>query len=369
MSDLDARIQSALESLRQAKRSREFDIVKYISAFQQSAYDKAKSVLELLAAQRALSGLRPVFLSIGGGDGAELEHLLRNSQATVGILLEGARPLADSARERARQLPDGKEMTIFEGDAKDTIREGVTRANALVAAGRGDYVCVTCHAVLHELFDRGKDEFDPIGFFGTIFDDSTISTWFTYREPGVPDKWPDAVLVQAACNPHSLLALAQTIRDRHVSMKGLRPEPQVIGDHVRLHRILAMETLSKLFYLDDVAHEIEERSTAVDHRQLTNMLWSAIGERAKEASRANIYSKSLPTKSFLDFWQQFGVSVRGLNEDGTSFQLAIAESQSRIIAWRFADTMPIEGGTLKADIAAGDPVLVTQNPKTRQRIS
>jgi hypothetical protein len=141
MTELDARIQSALESLRQAKRSREFDVVQYISAFQQSAYDKAKSVLELLAAQRILSSLRPVFLSIGGGDGAELEHLLQNSQATTGVLLEGSRPLADSARERARQLPGGKEMTIFEGDAKETIREGVTRANALVAAGHGDYVC------------------------------------------------------------------------------------------------------------------------------------------------------------------------------------------------------------------------------------
>lgn len=357
MTELDGRIQAALESLGHGKGAREFDIVQYIAAFQQSAYDKAQSVLDLLASQPTLSSLRPVFLSVGGGDGAELEYLLKNAQGTAGVLLEGARPLADAARTRASQLGQSKEMTILEGDAKETIREGVSRANSLVAAGRGDYVCVTCHAVLHELFDRGKGAFDPVGFFGTIFEDATTSTWFTYREPGAPDKWPSAVLVKAACDAHSLLSLAQAICDRHQSMSGLLPEPQIIGDHVRLHRVLAMETLSKLFYLQDLAYEIVERSTAVDHGQLTNMLWSAIGERAKEESRANIYTESQPTKSFRELWQKFGVSVRGLNEDGSSFQLSIAESQSRIIAWRFADTIPIKGTISGADLIPGDPVL------------
>lgn len=357
MTELDIQIQAALESLRYARGAREFDAVRYIAAFQQSAYDKAQSVLDLLSAQPTFSSLDPVFLSVGGGDGAELEYLLRNSRARAGVLLEGVRPLADAARKRAGQLPGSQEIAIFEGDAKETIREGITRANSLVAAGRGDYVCVTCHAVLHELFDRGSGEFDPIGFFATIFEDYTTSTWFTYREPGAPDKWPNVVLVQAACDPHSLLPLAQAISDRHRAMRALRPTPQVVGDHVRMHRILAMEMLAKLFYLPDLAHEIEERSTAVDHGQLTNMLWSAIGDRAREASRANIYTASQPTQSFRDLWQKFGISVLGMNDDGSSFRMPIAESQSRIIAWRLADSIPIEGVAPKADVKAEDPVV------------
>jgi hypothetical protein len=357
MTELDVQIQAALESLRHDRGKREFDALQYIAAFQQSAYDKAQSVLDLLATQRTFSSLNPVFLSVGGGDGAELEHLLRNSRAVAGVLLEGARPLADAARKRASQLPSGKEITIFEGDAKETIREGVTRANSLVAAGRGDYVCVTCHAVLHELFDRGSADFDPVGFFATIFEDYTTSTWFTYREPGVPDKWPNVVMVEAACEPHSLLPLAQAISDRHRAIRELRPEPQVVGDHVRMHRILAMELLAKLFYLPDLAHEIEERSTAVDHGQLTNMLWSAIGDRAREASRANIYTASQPTQSFRDLWQKLGISVQGIDDRGISFRLAIAESQSRIIAWRLADSVPVDGAAPRADLKVEDPVM------------
>src|SRR5215471_9364140 len=142
MTDLDGRIQGALENLGHGKGIRDFDVVQYIAAFQQSAYDKAQSVLDLLASDTTLSGLRPVFLSVGGGDGAELEYLLGNSQARAGLLLEGSRPLAESARSRAGKFEHGTEMTILEGDAKETIREGVTRANSLVAAGRGDYVCV-----------------------------------------------------------------------------------------------------------------------------------------------------------------------------------------------------------------------------------
>ncbi|SRR6266545_995873 len=221
MAELDVQIRTALEALQQGRSAKEFDIVHYIAAFQNSAYEKAQSVLDQISNHPILSALRPVFLSIGGGDGAELEYLLQHSSATAGMVIEGSRPLAEAARQRAARLSSGKEMTVFEGDAKLKIEEAVAHATSLVAAGRGDYVGVTCHAVLHELFDRGDIDFDPVGFFATIFEDYTTSTWFTYREPGVPEKWPEVVLVQAACDPHSLLPLAYAICDRHPSMKAL----------------------------------------------------------------------------------------------------------------------------------------------------
>src|SRR5437762_12323280 len=47
-----------------------------------------------------------------------------------------------------------------------------------------------------------------------------------------------------------------------------------------------MELLAKLFYLEDLQHEIQERSTAVDHSVLQNTLLLAIGDAAVVEGRA-----------------------------------------------------------------------------------
>ena len=65
-----------------------------------------------------------------------------------------------------------------------------------------------------------------------------------------------------------------------------------MADFVRVHGAVAMETLAKLFYLEDLAYEIQERSTAVDHKQLTNMLWLAIGDKARDTKRASILARA-----------------------------------------------------------------------------
>jgi len=336
---LDDEIRSALESLQHGRSAKAFDPEAYIRAFEQSAQSKAQSVLDLIKEQPHFSPLKPVFLSIGGGDGAELEYLLTNSAATAGVLIEGERTLANMARQRVQNLSTrGRQIEIFEGDAKLKITEAIANATALVASGVGDYLCVTCHAVLHELFDRGESEFDPSKFFGDIFSDYTKSILFTYREPGIPEKWPEVVLLKADCHPQSLLLLGQEICRRHPAMGSLQPSPHVLGDHVRMNRTLAMEVLAKLFYLPDLAHEIEERSTAVNHSGLTNILWYAIGDRAREARGANITTVSQATRSFVVCWERYGVMVLGQNEDTSSYQLSVAESQTRIIAWRLAES-------------------------------
>jgi hypothetical protein len=358
---LDDDIRRALESLQGGRTAKAFDPEAYIRAFEESAHAKARAVLELLSQQPPFATLTPVFLSVGGGDGAELQYLLEHSDGTAGVLIEGERTLADMARQRAQKLrPRGLVIEVFEGDAKQKVTEAVAHATALVAARAGNYVCITCHAVLHELFDRGAGgKFETPRFFGDIFADYTTSTWFTYREPGLPDKWPEVVLLKAACQPQSLLLLAQEICRRHQSMRDLRPEPHVLGDHIRMSRALAMEVLTKLFYLEDLSHEIEERSTAVSHSQLTNMLWYAIGERARDESRANITSISQPTGSFVACWEKYGVSVLGMNDDGSSFRLPVAESQTRVIAWRLAENesrIPLSPAQPKLEDNAEDPV-------------
>lgn len=341
---LDIDIRSALAGVTLDSRRDAFDFSRYIAEFRQSAHEKANAVLSAL---NDPSGVfvdrKPVFVSVGGGDGEELVTLLEGSTADIGILVEYSRELAE--RARGRSLQHGKRLIVVEGDAKEKILEAVSTAAEVVRSGSADFVAVTCHAVIHELFDRGHEAFDTLQFFANIFSDPDITTWFTYREPGVPEKWPEVVLVKAACSPKSLLMLSSAIRERHAYLASLKPLPQVVGDRLRLHRILAMELLVKLFYLPSLHHELQERSTAVDHTALINTIWLAIGESAKTEDRASILSYSNPTGSFQALWQRFRIDVLGLFEQNNTIQLGIAESQTRVVAWRLssAPQVPTHG--------------------------
>lgn len=329
MAELDDQIAAAIAQLSGADRPPQPDA--YIESFRESARGKARDVLERLNSDPPPnSGPRPVFVSVGGGDATELAYLLENSEATDGILLESHRASA----ELARQLRiSGKELHVFEGDAQERLREVMEFASSFVASKRADFQVVTCHAVIHELYDRSQSRFDSARFFGTIFGDPTIPTWFTYREPGVPEKWPGEVLLQARCRPQSLLDLAWIIRRRHRSFELTRQEPHVLGDHVRMDRGLAMETLVKLFYLSGLPYELEERSTSVDHQRLESTLMMAVGHAAARERRASVWSTSAPTGSFMDRWRDLGVTASGY-EDDREIRLSLPESQTRVIAWR-----------------------------------
>ena len=333
MTLLDSQIACALAELTKNPRPARFDYEAYIRCFQQSARAKADEVLlELHDETRPFARLRPIFVSVGGGDGEELAKLLERSNAQRGILIEQSRELATLARNRNHELQP-KFIEVLQGPAQDLIEEAIQIAAQFIEDKLGDYIAVSCHAVIHELFDRGRSEFDPLAFFGKIFS-TEFTTWFTYREPGVPEKWPHTVLIRAACSAKSLNELASAIYARHSSFRTQPPEPVVVGDHVRLHRVLAMEVLVKLFYLNYLQYELEERSTAVDHGFLTNSLWLAIGTTAQREERAQIRTLSRATGSFIAHWQRLGVEVLGLDEKNCTFRLPIAESQTRLVAWR-----------------------------------
>jgi hypothetical protein len=80
---LDEDIRRALESLQEGRAAKAFDPEAYIRAFEQSAHAKAQSVLDLLSQRPPFSTLKPVFLSVGGGDGAELQYLLEHSAGSA----------------------------------------------------------------------------------------------------------------------------------------------------------------------------------------------------------------------------------------------------------------------------------------------
>ncbi len=307
----------------------------YIEAFQSSARGKAEAVLAgLQQAVEPLNKRPPVFLSIGGGDGEELCALLEKSDATLGVLIEKTKEFADTARENQSRLPKGKRIEVFEGDAQRKLPEAMEFVKLKIKDGHGDFLAVSCHAVIHELYDRSEEEFDLAAFLGAIFRYDDFPVWFTSREPGAPKKWPDKVLLRADCSPESLLNLANVIGARHPDLGNLRPRAHILGDDVRLHKLLAMELLAKLFYLEDLSHEINERSTAVDHEKFQSMLMLAIGETAVKDQRANATTVSAATVSFQKNWQQFRIEARGLNDNGETSRLTVAESQTRVLAWK-----------------------------------
>jgi hypothetical protein len=332
-SELESRVRLALDKLARGSPTA-FDVARYGRAFHPSARSKAKSVIEALGRQdNPFRDLKPVFISVGGADGEELGYLLANTEAQTGILIEKSRELAQAARQRS--LPDGKNIEVFEGDATEIIGDAINHSSDLVKSHKAGYQVVTCHAVIHELYDRTRAGFNPLTFFGRIFADQSIPTWFTYREPGAPEKWPRQVLIQSGCGPTVLLELSNVLRSKHRALADLEPKPQVIGDHLLAHKDVAMELIVKLFYLDDLGYELQERSTSVNHQHMMSSLLFAVSDTAVSEKRAEVSSSSSATESFRDLWREWGIKVVGLNsEDGSHFGLAVPESQTRVIAWR-----------------------------------
>jgi len=130
--------------------------------------------------------------------------------------------------------------------------------------------------------------------------------------------------------------LAAAISDRHPLFTKNRVTPCVLGDGLRLSNILAMEVVSKLFYLDDFEHEIQERSTSVEHQKLSNLLLLAIGDRALIEGRGEVLTQSAPSKSFRELWRRYKVRVKGLTNAATT-ELSVPESHTRVIAYRMSD--------------------------------
>jgi hypothetical protein len=338
MTELDDTIRRSLERLRNPEPLQPFDPQAYIVAFRPSAQRKAQEVISLLSSPKTspFVGQKPVFVNIGGGDAEELAYLLGHTEATHGVLLEPSRALANLAR--ARQVPGGQSIEVIEGFAQDRTAQAIDHAHGLVHAGLGDFIAVTCHAVIHELPDRGDQGFKPVEFFSDIYRHAGDDIWFTYREPGVPEKWPDTVLLGADCSPSSLLELASVIAQHHQELRELHPKPKVTGDHVYIHRALAMETIVKVFYLDDLPYEIQERSTSVNHSRLISDLSLAIGNKARRATRANILTESSATTSFCTFWSAHGIEVLGVTPGNGFSYLPVPESQTRVISWRLHAT-------------------------------
>jgi hypothetical protein len=334
MAPLDVEIQTVLSNWSNSKLLKEPGIHK---ASRRSIQDEGKTIIELLNdSKHPFFRKIPVFVSIGGGE--VVNYLLRRTRAMYGILVEASQEFAENARVYQTALPKGKMLDVYEGKIQEKIDVAITHSLRLINSGAGDFIAVICHYTLHELFDKDKNSFDILHFFATIFQDDSVATWFTYTESGIPEQWTQTVLMEANCSSYALLLLIEKICSYHPVLHKLSPAPQIIGNHVRLHSALAMECISKLSHLPDLACEIETRSIAIEHSYLVNALWLAIGDTAKQGNRGNILASTSLTDSYRELCKKYDIQVKGLNDDNSLIQLPIAESLIRVVAWRLSPT-------------------------------
>lgn len=297
--NLETKVRKLLGAKVEAPRSTNFDRL-YHEGFETSGMRKAVEVLGDLQKRQNINLARCAYFSIGGSTGSEILHVLSNSPIQYGLLLEYnpvATEIAQEKRGRLRTL--GKDLVIVTGDAMQQLKRCKDQFLDWQDSQRINGLIVSAQAVLHELPSRSPG-FDLNHFIGEI-------TWewdpflLYSREPCVPVDWPDRVEVHIPGLGSELLeAFAKDIQ------ASLRIDGHVMrsGPHwVVMPVDLAIETLTKVFYLDDYSYEIEEKVTSINPDTLRAILENYLGENSTSLVR-------LTSESFKQKYREMGVLVR-----------------------------------------------------------
>lgn len=208
------------------------------------------------------------------------------------------------ARKKVKELQRrGKLLLVLEGDILDKLPEAQDLLTTWFRDGDIDSAIVSAQAVLHEVFDRSKSP-DVERLLGNLLA-INVPIHLVLREPCAPTGWPPIVYLSADCSNENLHKLAMEIRRYHTTFQH-DPEPQCFESGVRLDPILAVETITKLFYIDDLPYEIEERVTSLGSASLTTYLANVLGGYEKVEK-----SMSLQTESFNKLWKEYKVKAFG----------------------------------------------------------
>jgi hypothetical protein len=275
---------------------------RYFDRFRKSGEAKAKDFLTELR-NYDLDESRLGILSIGGSEGSEIDFILRNSNISCGILLEDSFRAAEIARARASELKGiGKELLVFQGDATRKIDEVVGLLNEWKGQHKIDGLACTMNAVLHELPARGA-EFNLHGFLHSVVNDWEPLIIYL-REPCRPQGWPSQVeMVCPYLKEETLKAFALCVA-RWMRLKN--PDRKIGGrgsGYVIMPSRLAIETLFKLFYLDDFRYELEETVTYLNPSRIEKAL-------SKELHTRNVNRMDRNSDSFDKHYSRYRISCR-----------------------------------------------------------
>lgn len=296
---LEQQVRAALAAFAQPK---EFtpDRQQYMAYFADSGRRKGQEFLHQLSKHK-FPVERVAVVSIGGADGSEIDYVLRNGGARVGVLLEMDHAAADIAREKDAALRRdlGKHIEVFEGDATQSIQQALTFLKELAAANRISGVAYSINAVLHELPSRGS-KFNLRQFIHSLNQGWLICA-IAVREPCWPKGWPQNVEIKSDYLAGPLFSSLAKVVQKWCGLKGNVVESP--DNFVLMPSRLAIEVLFKLFYIDDFEYELQERVTTFHAVELRRALETAFEPSAVDSIELN-------SDSFNHYYGEYGIRCR-----------------------------------------------------------
>jgi hypothetical protein len=205
MSDLERQLRELLGALGRASVSGA--AYPYQADFVQSGVKKGKHIADDLLGLAEAEGKRLAldkcgYLSVGGGDGAEIEYVMSKTPIRYGILLDFNPDLYKSARQREESLGKlGKRIEVIIGDVSQQISECRKRLERWRSQGLIQGLVCSAQAVLHELPLRSPG-FDIDNVLGEMFWDWAPCLFYC-REPCQPEGWPEQVKLNIGAPPAS----------------------------------------------------------------------------------------------------------------------------------------------------------------------
>ena len=299
---------------------------------EESIRRKADDALAAIA-RRGWDVGRTAFLDVGGADGALVEYLLNNTASPGGVVLEYDDDAGQAAIARSARFAGGKKMQVLVGDANQKISRAIDHLSQWRDDGRVDQMCVTLFAVLHELSDRGGGTNDLVEFLSRLV--WRLPAVVVAREPCVPPDLPSEVFLSIPqCPPKLITQLAERIRAAHPA--AFPREPQTLTNRVRLDGRLAVETITKIFYVDDLEYELEERVTSLTSAEMVNSFYHVFGG-------ANVQHENLQSVSFDEKWSE--LDLRLTDADGR--ELPKPQLHVKLTAYHAASDEPARQVPLK----------------------
>jgi len=296
---------------------------------------KAETVIKFASERSSLHSSSVVYVSLGGGDGEEIEHAMIHGPFPRGVLLEYMKWAADRAEARAAHLKlSGKELVVLKGDAAqeldDCKRHLLRWRNHPSSPATG--LLISAQAVLHELPDRA----DPRKFdFKKIFAlfDGFETAIFHSREPtrpGMDSGWREPVELRLpGIKGIQLEAAAKLIQDkfnRRFSGEAAHEFGdrvfEVQGNWVHMPGLVAIEFLHKLLRFKSktqLHHEMEECLVALDPYRLQEKLGRAVGDLRLTRIEPTV------TGGFHSLYLSCGVDARNA-ETGRALPIPLAFS-------------------------------------------
>lgn len=247
-----------------------------------------------------------VYVSIGGGDGSEIEYIMRNMGIRYGIIIEYSDYGYQMALKKKNDLAQIEStLYVLHGDIMMKLNDAIDIMKKIKKESDVHGVCVSMQSILHELPYRSPN-YDPNIFIGqilSVFNNRIISL----REPSRPEGWDREKYIHLKINGFDnkeLAAVSNQISDR-LRFPG-KALPMADG-YVRMGSDLALETLFKVLYFGDIVryrYEMDEKLTGFDIDQIVGITKNYINDIS------NIEVDYVISNTFRKLYKKYGVEAK-----------------------------------------------------------